>query len=87
MTGAKKTGRRPAAAGGGMMARIRARLGRADMVTVSDVVAACAVSTDTVYTWIEAGEIEAANLAPRGKRAYYQIYAPSVLAFYERRMG
>lgn len=63
---------------------VRSRLGNKRSVSVSDVAGTCNVSVTTVYAWIDAGLVEAVNVGIT--RAYYQVYAPSVIAFIEKRM-
>jgi hypothetical protein len=66
------------------MDELRKRLGSKAFVNVPFVAEACSVSVTTVKTWIDSGAIEARNLSVSDK-PFYRIYAPSVLAFYERR--
>jgi hypothetical protein len=62
---------------------VRSRLGNKRSVAVSEVAGTCNVSVTTVYSWIEAGLVEAVNVGTT--RAYYQVYAPSVIRFLEQR--
>ena len=64
---------------------VKARLGVKSIVRPVAVASACNVSIGTVYAWIDDGRIEAANVG--GDRAYWQVFAPSVLKFYRERLG
>ena len=66
------------------MEHVRSRLGGKRSVSVADVAGTCNVSVTTVYSWIDAGLIEAVNVGTT--RAYYRVHAPSVMAFLESRV-
>jgi hypothetical protein len=65
---------------------MHARLGGKALVPAADVATACNVSADTVYAWIEEGLVEGVNVG-RGSRPRWQVYGPSVVAFYEERLA
>ena len=69
-----------------MLVSMHARLGGKALVPAADVATACNVSADTVYAWIEEGLVEGVNVG-RGSRPRWQVYGPSVVAFYEERLG
>jgi len=69
-----------------MAEQVRQRLGKRFAVRPSDVAAACDVSLNTVYGWIEDGSVAAVDLN-KGRphlRPFYQVRAESVVALYER---
>jgi hypothetical protein len=68
------------------LAAILARLPQRELVNVSDVAVACNVSVSTVYSWLEAGDVESINLGGRD-RAYFKLFRPSVVRFLQRRAG
>ena len=62
---------------------VRSRIGGKRNITVSETAGVCNVSVTTVYGWIDAGLVEATDVG--ATRAYYQVYAPSVIRFLEAR--
>ena len=68
-----------------LLSAVRARLGTRTLTTVSAVAQACNVSVTTVYHWIEEGLVQAVNVGS-GTKGYYQVFAPSVLEFYRKRL-
>jgi hypothetical protein len=74
----------PANTAGTMVGRIRSQFAHRGFVSVSDVATACNVSCRTVLAWREAGLIEGINIGS-GEKAYYRIFAPSVVTFFEKR--
>jgi len=69
---------------GSLVGRIRTQFAHRGLVSVSDVAVACNVNCRTVLAWGEAGLIERINIGT-GDKAYYRIYAPSVVRFFEKR--
>lgn len=69
-----------------MLSAFEARLPQKTYVKVSDIAAAADVDTDIIYGWIDAGLVEAVNLGSR-ERAYWKVFRPSVIAFYQRRIS
>lgn len=68
---------------GTFQGELKKRLGHRAFVSVSLVASACDVSVMTVFSWIQAGVIDARNVSV-ADRPYYRIYAPSVIKFLER---
>jgi hypothetical protein len=69
-----------------MLDALRVRLGTREFAPVSQIAAACNVSVTLVLDgWIQEGLVEATNVGSK-ERPYYQVYVPSVLRFYERRL-
>jgi len=66
---------------------IRGRLAGNPIKRPSEIAVACNVNVSTVYEWIDEGRIEGANLGRNQNKAYYQIFAPSVVRMYEERLG
>jgi hypothetical protein len=69
-----------------MFEAIKRRLGARELARPSSIASACDVSKQMVLDWIDAGTVEAANLGT-DDRPYYQVYVPSVLRHYARRLG
>jgi hypothetical protein len=70
-----------------MLERIRRSMATRELVSASEVAVACDLSMNSIYALIESGDIEGVNVAAEGHRAYYRIFAPSVVRFFERRLG
>lgn len=68
-----------------MLEAIDGRLPKRDLVTVSQVAKACWISVTVVYSWIDAGLIEAAPIG--ATKNYYSIFRKSVIDFYRKRLG
>jgi len=56
-----------------------------ELLTVAEVAAACRVSADVVYGWIDAGELPAEDLGAGGKRATYRVDPADLDEFRRRR--
>lgn len=54
-------------------------------VPVSEVAFRMDISVNLVMGWIRSGDVEAVNIAPSGRRVLYRVFAPSVIAMFERR--
>lgn len=66
---------------------LKQRLGSSVYVRPSTVANACNVSLNTVYGWMQEGLIEAVHHAgPNDDRGMWQVWAPSVLEYYKRRL-
>ena len=66
-------------------AAVARRLGGKDLAPTATVAAACNVSAETVRGWIEEGMVDAVNVGTGG-RPQWQVFVPSVVAFYEERL-
>ena len=68
------------------LAAIRAAIGGKLWQTPPEIATACGVGLTVVYSWMDEGLIEAVNVSA-GSKASNKIFAPSVIKFYERRIG
>jgi hypothetical protein len=64
---------------------IDAKLPRRDWISVSDVAIAANVSVTLVYAWIDEGLVQSVNVG--ATKSYHRIFRPSVIKFYQSRLG
>jgi transposase len=68
-----------------MLAKVEARLGNRDFVSVCDAASALSVSVSVVYQWIDSGHVAAMNLGRGDRKARWTIERESIVEFARRR--